>query len=196
LDSQMAPQILFNPDASSVIPSPSEHASFAFPNALITRRYSPIPKRQDVGGINITYPGLRLFEAGLPEQRVTKISVRIAEAVESSRRILDLANDWDEEGSPAYAHDTWKRATQFVLQSAIGYRKSIGVWVSPPKITPGPDGSIDVRWKTSERSVLINFPASDGESVQFFGSDRDTESIRGTLDLSLPNQWILMWLTR
>src|SRR5439155_578721 len=55
---------------------------------------------------------------------------------------------------------------------------------------------IDVRWKSSTRSVLINFPADQSQPTQFFGSNSERDSIKGTLDLSSPNQWILMWLMR
>ena len=130
------------------------------------------------------------------EQGITGISSHLSEAIESSRSILDLPDNWDEEGSSAYAEDTWKRATSFVEECAIGYRGASGVWVDPPKITPGPDGSIDVRWKSSTRSVLINFPADQSQPTQFFGSNSERDSIKGTLDLSSPNQWILMWLIR
>src|SRR6266540_3899048 len=128
------------------------------------------------------------------ERRVTEISPHLAAAIESSRRILDLPDNWNEEGSPAYAEDTWKRAARFVAESAIGYQSIRGGWVDPPKITPGPDGSIDVRWKTSRRSILINFPSEQYQQIQFFGSTGDADSIKGILDVSSPNQWILMWL--
>ena len=128
------------------------------------------------------------------EQGITGISSHLSEAIESSRSILDLPDNWDEEGSSAYAEDTWKRATKFVEECAIGYRGVSGVWIDPPKITPGPEGSIDVRWKSSTRSMLINFPANQSQPIQFFGSNGERDSIKGTLDLSSPNQWILMWL--
>ncbi|PYS66502.1 MAG: hypothetical protein DMF74_00890, partial [Acidobacteria bacterium] len=56
------------------------------------------------------------------EQGITGISSHLSEAIESSRSILDLPDNWDEEGSSAYAEDAWKRATSFVEECAIGYR--------------------------------------------------------------------------
>lgn len=117
-------------------------------------------------------------------------------AIEASRFILQLEDNWDEDGSPGYAEDTWQRTTQFVLSVARGYFSVSDTRIEAPKITPGPDGSIDVRWKAEKRSLLINFPASIEEPVDFFGSDKGQDTIKGTVDLSSQNLWLLMWLMR
>ena len=130
------------------------------------------------------------------DQLSYEISDRIADAIESSRKILDLQDNWDQEGSKGYAESTWRRATEFVIRTAIEYENNSDSWVDPPKITPGPESSIDVRWKTSKRSILMNFPPEDDKPVEFFGSDGNIDSIKGTLDTSSQNQWILMWLIR
>ena len=197
LENQPPPQVFLDSNLSAFIQAAKEQSGFALPDALVTPRYGAIPQRQRTAGSYPNYPAFQPFEPFVEyEQSVPRISIRIAEAVQSSRRILELPENWDEEGSPVYSYETWERATRFVLQSAMGQRRDSGVWVGPPKITPGPDGSIDVRWKTSTRSVLINFPHSDHERVQFFGSDGDVETVKGTLDLTSPNQWILVWLMR
>ena len=199
LESEIPPQVLVDLDVPSRARVARNQASSITPDSfnLPSHFYGPSSQRMGFGAFQVTRPSaLYPPELGLYEQQITRISVRIADAIELSRRILDLSENWDEEGSPAYAEATWDRAAHHVKQTAIEYRKSSGVWVNPPKITPGPDGSIDVRWKTSARSVLINFPAADSEPVQFFGSDRDIESIRGTLDIFSQNLWILMWLMR
>jgi hypothetical protein len=123
---------------------------------------------------------------------------QVEEAIESSRFILRLEENWDEEGSLGYDKDTWERATHFVRDITTQYLTNYKVQIDPPKITPGPDGSIDVRWKTQKRTLLINFPADGEKPADFFGSDRGTDTIKGTLDLSSPspNQWLLMWLMR
>src|SRR5712692_8185081 len=174
LGSEIPPQILFNSDLVSSVREPRDQpSSITLDSFNIPGRFSgPGFQRAGFGALQGAYAGVLLTpELGLYKQQITRISVRIAAAIESSRRILDLPENWDEEGSPAYAEATWGRAAYHAKQTAIEYRKSNGVWVNPPKITPGPDGSIDVRWKTLERSVLINFPAADTEPVQFFGSD-------------------------
>ena len=126
-----------------------------------------------------------------------RISIRLIEAVENSRYILDLEDDWDEEGSPRFQKTTWKRATDFVLQVVSSFRRQPGgFWVEPPRILPGPKGSIDIHWKTSKRELLINVPEDTGEPADYYGSGGLTDIIKGKLEISVKNEWILTWLTR
>ena len=73
----------------------------------------------------------------------------LAEAMRASRRLLDLADDWDEEGSPSFREATWRRATEFVKLAAGAFQQRFGVWVEPPRILPGPEGSImEQNWRS------------------------------------------------
>lgn len=123
-------------------------------------------------------------------------SPEIENAIEASRILLELEDDWDEEGGVGYSEETWKRTTQFIRKTALLFKNEYGKWVNAPKITPGPDGSIDVRWKTDKRSLLVNFPASETKPVDYFGSDKGIDTVKGTLNLSLQNHWLLHWLMR
>jgi hypothetical protein len=126
-----------------------------------------------------------------------RISTRLIEVVKNSRYILDMEDDWDEEGSPGFLETTWKRATDFVLQVALSFRRQpSGFWVEPPRILPGPIGSIDIHWKTSKRELLINVPANPKEPADYYGSGSATDVIKGKLETSAKNEWILVWLTR
>ncbi len=129
--------------------------------------------------------------------RSKRISSRIAEAIQSSRSILDLEDDWDEEGSPGYKEFVWNRATQFVKNTSLSFRQDAGFWVDPPRILPGPKGSIDIHWRTSRRELLINIPENDEEPADYYGSGGANDIIKGKLDTSSQqNIWILAWLTR
>lgn len=123
-------------------------------------------------------------------------SSQIENAIEKSKSILQLLENWDGEGSPTYSKETWEKATRFVRKTAFQFKQESEKWVSPPKITPSHDGSIDVRWKISARSLLINFPADSNIPPSFFGSDKGTDTIKGTLNLSSQNHWLLKWLLR
>ena len=125
-----------------------------------------------------------------------RISTRLAEAIRVSRYILDLEDDWDEEGSPRFNEATWKRATNFVKQIALSYRQSAGIWIDPPRILPGPEGSIDIHWKTSKRELLINIPDDDKCPADYYGSGGSADVIKGKLETSAKNEWILAWITR
>ena len=119
----------------------------------------------------------------------------LVEEMERSRTILDLPDDWDEEGSPAYAESTWLRAAGFLADNASRLWDEYGVVVAAPRIRKGPDGSIDLDWRTPHRELLINVPAAPEEPAAYYGDDgTGGHSIKGTLDTSARNQWLLMWL--
>lgn len=124
------------------------------------------------------------------------LDIAINQSIEESRTILALQENWDEEGSPGYEESTWDRATNLVKDLAIRYWELTNLWVCPPRIMPGPDGSIDIHWNASNRELLINIPSDEESPAGYFGSGGAKESVKGKLDTSSHNHWILMWLLR
>ena len=123
-------------------------------------------------------------------------SPQIEKTIENSKSILSLPENWDKEGSPSYSEEIWKKATQFIRRTTFQFKQESEKWIVPPKITPSHDGSIDIRWKIGERSLLINFPDDSNIPPSFFGSDKGADTIKGTLNLSSQNHWLLKWLLR
>jgi|GEM_PF-3180535 len=120
----------------------------------------------------------------------------ISEAIRDSRSILDMKDNWDEEGSPGYTEATWNRAVQFIRENVRRLRQFNGVRIAPPRILPGPDGSIDIHWKLPKRELLINIPLDPEEPASYYGDAGAKDLIKGRLDTSSRNEWILMWLMR
>lgn len=79
-------------------------------------------------------------------------------AIEESRWIIALDEDWDGPIVMPYNYSTWSTAVQFTRDVHAG------LWVELPipRILPGPEGSIDLIWDTPERSVLANV-SQDGD---------------------------------
>jgi hypothetical protein len=117
----------------------------------------------------------------------------IADAIEKSRYILDLPDDWDDEGSPGYAPETWERAARFVLNNAVDLWRAEQVRVPAPAIHNGPAGSIDIHWKTRGAELLINVPPE--RPATYYGRNAETGlETKGTLETSVPNEWLLKWI--
>lgn len=108
--------------------------------------------------------------------------------------MLDLPDDWDDEGSPGYAEATWMRAVDFLLHNAERLWQDQGVTVGAPAILPGPNGSIDLHWRVSSHELLLNIPADPDELADYYGDTVDGNAISGKLNTSAKNQWLLMWL--
>lgn len=118
----------------------------------------------------------------------------IRQAIQASREMLDLPDDWDEEGSPQIQVNTWDRATIFVSRTTWSVFSSSGVVIDAPHISPGPEGSIDIHWNSDDYELLVNIPHDASRPAEFYGDDRSSFTIRGTLDPSTINQGLMQWL--
>jgi hypothetical protein len=117
-----------------------------------------------------------------------------ADEIERSRSMLELPDDWDEQGSPGYTEATWRRAVGFLVESASRFWSESGRAVSAPRIRKGPDGSIDLDWRSPGRELLVNIPAAPTEPATYYGDDgAGGNPIKGTLDPSLQAGWLLRW---
>lgn len=111
--------------------------------------------------------------------RIAREKARAAEsaienAIERSQYIKTLHDNHDGEGGPGYAVSTW--------DSAVGLLRGISSLADfefeAPVIGPGPDGSIDLYWKTPSYKLLANV-APDGQ-VSFYGDSTGGKSFEAT----------------
>jgi len=63
-----------------------------------------------------------------------------------------------------------------------------------PAILPGPDGSIDLHWKTEKYELLINIPGDLNAPASFYGDNYSTLKLEGTFDLKQLNFILIDWL--
>jgi hypothetical protein len=115
----------------------------------------------------------------------------IDRAIERSRSMLELQPDWDGEGSPGYAPATWERMAKFLRREATLSWNDRGHAMPVPRISPGPDGSIDVHWVGEGYRLLLNIPAQP-EAAVFHHSTESGLSIRGEIDTERHSVW--QWL--
>ncbi|MCH8967458.1 MAG: hypothetical protein IID43_07240 [Planctomycetes bacterium] len=120
----------------------------------------------------------------------------IRNEIERSREILELKDDFDDEGSPGYSEQVWKRAVEFLANHARWLWETYERVINAPSILPGPDGSIDIHWDDPSYEILINFPADPHAMAGFYGDDRGEISIKGKFDPSTFNHGLLLWLKK
>jgi hypothetical protein len=118
----------------------------------------------------------------------------LLQAIESSRELLNLPEDWDEAGSPPIEEATWRKATEFLKRHTGLLYAKYGIVLPTPRIAPGPDGSLDFHWKTGRRELLLNVPRGD-EPASFYGDSYGTNSIKGQLDVRAFDPGLFTWLT-
>jgi hypothetical protein len=108
----------------------------------------------------------------------TKSSVK--ELSQSSKWILDLKDNWDNEGSEGYSVETWERAIELLWQiSELLEKDSLRDPIPMPKINPANKGSIDLFWDLDDCSVLINIPSREEELATYYGENKKKETISG-----------------
>jgi hypothetical protein len=109
-------------------------------------------------------------------------------------KILDLKDNWDEEGAKSYKKETWERATEFTKKFCFILWRQTQKLINPPNILPGPDGSIDIHWKTAKFDLLINIAEDPNEPATFSSDDYGQNAIKGTFDPKKMSQALLSWL--
>jgi hypothetical protein len=125
-----------------------------------------------------------------------ELAASFAAAIEKSRLMLALPEDWDAEGSPAYQEETWQRAVDFLVRIAVEFWGAYGIVPAAPRIRKGPLGSIDLHWLTPKRELLINVPVEAGTPFDFYGDDRQGDhQVKGALNPAEENHWLMRWLT-
>jgi hypothetical protein len=117
---------------------------------------------------------------------------KVEDEIRSSRFILGLQNDFEEDHFEAYSETTWKRATNFFRRMAIHAISCRFFDVKLPTIGPAARGSIDIFWELSDRTLLINVPAGDGPAT-YYGMKLGSE-ISGRIDPNLARPELILWL--
>jgi len=113
---------------------------------------------------------------------------------ETIGNILALQENWDGEGGKPYLKETLDRAAEFVKKLSFALWKKTQKLISPPSLLPGPDGSVDVQWKTPKFDLLVNIPEDSNESATFASDDYEQNSVKGTFDQKKINPALFYWL--
>lgn len=116
------------------------------------------------------------------------------ECIEKSKYILELKENWDDEGSPPYKKSTWIRAIKFVSDYALWIFTETNKVIDTPKICHGPNGSIDILWKKGNYRLLINIPENTEKPASFYGDDYNSQKVKGEFNISNYNQGLLLTL--
>jgi hypothetical protein len=128
------------------------------------------------------------------EQCVYHISEELDKEIDRAREILELTDDWDGEGSPAYSQSTFDLAVAFLTSHSKYLWEHSCLHPPVPHIAPGPNGSIDLHWKRATWELLVNIPANTNEMAVFYGDNYGAQKIKGSIDPRQVNFGIATWL--
>jgi hypothetical protein len=121
---------------------------------------------------------------------------RVAEAIEESRALLDLEDDWDGEGTAGFAEETWQRAVDLLVRYATALWHDHGVAIDSVELLPASQGGLAIDWRTADgRELLITVPADSRKLAPFYGDEgAGGNQIKGSLDTAEVSRSLLAWL--
>jgi len=105
----------------------------------------------------------------------------LASAIEQSKYILNLGDNFDDMKSPGYDRETWLRATRFISGYAQWLFDVFNKKIETPKIYHAPEGGIDLYWENKRFNLLINIPAGHAPAT-FYGDDYGVQVTEGKFD--------------
>ncbi|MBA7567308.1 hypothetical protein ES708_09018 [subsurface metagenome] len=120
--------------------------------------------------------------------------LHIYDEIEESKYILQLKDNWDDEGSPSYKKSTWIKTIKFIINLSNSALDKCDLIIPRPKIYHGSNGSIDILWKNEDFRLLINVPEDIESSATFYGDDYDKQKIEGTFNPGKLNSGLLLSL--
>ncbi|MCX6234784.1 MAG: hypothetical protein NT175_08680 [Bacteroidetes bacterium] len=125
---------------------------------------------------------------------VKTIFHELIEKIQSSKFILELKDNWDDEDSKGYSEKTYVNAINFFKRYAQWIWDERGVIIDTPNILPSNEGSIDLFWSKMEYDLLINIPAYPNNVARFYGDNKKDSKIEGEFPLNSYNQGIFLSL--
>ncbi len=115
------------------------------------------------------------------------------ELITELKRVESLLERIDDDGEPLYSKKAFDRAEMFLTAQSIKAKRMYGVFAPIPAIGSGPEGSIDLHWKTKNRELLVNIPAE--KPAIYYGDDYGIENkFKGSLNPMTSNFGIILWL--
>jgi hypothetical protein len=104
--------------------------------------------------------------------------------------ILNFTGDPDDKSFVPCSRATVDRAKEFLSAYAgAGVKNAL-----LPRVSPGPNGSIDMHWNNKKKELLINIPADSGKPITFYGDDFGDQKITGSVHVGMIERLIAYWL--
>ncbi len=170
--------------------SSEDRWSFHHPNAIRERiktiAVEPILKWKPA--TSYTYKSVIFHEA--KTDKFNWIKIFLLKSIFDEEKLLGFRGDPDDKNFVPISKDTLERAKRFF----IPYLALFSTVASTVKIMPGPDGSVDIKWKNAKKELLLNVPADKNEPAQFYGDDYGKLSIKGTVEEDSLHPSVLAWL--
>jgi|WetSurMetagenome_2_1015567.scaffolds.fasta_scaffold60919_3 hypothetical protein len=106
----------------------------------------------------------------------------LRDAIQNSKYIFELKDDWDDEGTIGYSKDTWEKAIKFLIKFAERILDNYKRVIYIPNIFHGKNGGIDILWEENDFRMLIRIDGNV-EKATFYADDFKQQSSEGEFNI-------------
>jgi hypothetical protein len=114
-------------------------------------------------------------------------SAELEAEVERAKQVINTTDPSDEERGELYTEATLDRASSFLKMHADHLLRVYKLQLPIPHIGVGPNGSIDLHWKSATSELLVNIPADANALVTYYGDDYGEQKVKGSMNLKTFN---------
>jgi hypothetical protein len=119
----------------------------------------------------------------------------LVQELEASKYILNLSENWDEEGALPVSPIIYETAIRFLQSYASFIFKKYKAIIETPSISPVKNGSIDLEWHTPTVQLLINI--RDTQNAYFYGDNyNNTNPIKGCISVKTVEPFFAAWMLK
>lgn len=175
-------QIYGEEDWSGTVP-PIHFAEKSSTSALMER----IPRKFEVFLPKEIELGYKQFNKNTLSQSFAenqKSLLELGERLIRANEMLNLPENFDDEGSPCYGHKTLLNVADFLTKLWQVMLDNNLKEIPVPDILPGPNGTIDILWETDKFDLLINISNGEKPDIDYYGRMSEYE-IEGFNDSSV-----------
>ncbi|KAA6347333.1 hypothetical protein EZS27_005192 [termite gut metagenome] len=101
--------------------------------------------------------------------------------LKKAETILELKDNWDEEGNEHISPATFSATVHFLITYAKNIFYHSGDCIDIPSIYPSSNGSIDIDWETETYGLIINI-AKDGAEASYYGDNKSSQMTEGVFN--------------
>lgn len=115
--------------------------------------------------------------------------------IQASDYILELEDNWDDEGALRVDDVVYKNATNFLINYSKWIFQNKGYIIQAPQINPCRDGSIDLSWRIPKARMLINFKNDGSDLAHYYGDYyNNINSIKGYVKTDEIQEFLATWM--
>ncbi len=122
---------------------------------------------------------------------------KIYDCIINSKKILQLKDDWDDEGALACNKITYNRAIELLLKYTLHLFETYNLIIEEPEINLVKDGSIDLEWRNNSSILLFNILNKPERDIHYYGEDFKSKTIiKGFIDYDHINNDLAYWMQK